>query len=299
VALDERELSGRRHQPALDHVRQLRSGGHHRRLEGDRPSTLHPKAIYLVEGGLFQVEALDFEGRKAYVRSVDCDYYTTAISYSKVTVLDHAAGQGDVAAHGDVHVVARVVGFKKIRFHTNENVGSGELDLPEHQMHTTAYWLSVPRGVMQALPYSRDEKRDGVVGLGFAMKHIATLLLMCDGRDVGLAFGQGDDAQGETGPVGGRTALPDQLGDEPRIYLYDAFPGGIGFSAPLHGMHGALLDGTRDLIAGCPCDHGCPTCVGPIGETGPHAKAAALAILQGLRPALQDGASGALEAVPF
>jgi DEAD/DEAH box helicase domain-containing protein len=243
------------------------------------PSTLHPKAIYLVEGRLFQVESLDFDGRKAYVRSVDCDYYTTAISYSKVTVLERATPEGEVPAHGDVHVSSRVVGFKKIKFYTNENVGSGELDLPEQQMHTTAYWLTVPETVMQALPWSKDDKRDGVIGLGFAMKSIAALMLMCDQRDLGLAFGQGDDAHGETRPTGGRTAMPEQLGDEPRIYLYDAFPGGIGFSAPLFAMHHDLLDRTRQLIAGCDCDHGCPTCVGPIGETGPRAKTVALALL--------------------
>jgi DEAD/DEAH box helicase domain-containing protein len=263
------------------------------------PTTLHPKAIYIVEGRLYQVESLDYDNRKAFVRDVDCDYYTTAISYSKVTVLDIAAGAGAVATHGDVHVSSRVVGFKKIKFYTNENVGSGELDLPEQQMHTTSYWLSVPRPTMQALPYSKDDKRDGIVGMGFAMKNVATLLLMCDGRDVGLAFGQGDDAEGETKPAGGRTAIPDSLGDEPRIYLYDAFPGGIGFSAPLHGMHGELLERTRELIAGCECDHGCPTCVGPIGETGPRAKTVALAILHQLgarqleghggRPALAEG----------
>jgi DEAD/DEAH box helicase domain-containing protein len=243
------------------------------------PSTLHPKAIYLVEGRLFQVESLDFDGRKAYVRSVDCDYYTTAISYSKVTVLERATPEGEVPAHGDVHVSSRVVGFKKIKFYTNENVGSGELDLPEQQMHTTAYWLTVPETVMQALAWSKDDKRDGVIGLGFAMKSIAALMLMCDQRDLGLAFGQGDDAHGETRPTGGRTAMPEQLGDEPRIYLYDAFPGGIGFSAPLFAMHHDLLDRTRQLIAGCDCDHGCPTCVGPIGETGPRAKTVALALL--------------------
>ncbi len=255
------------------------------------PSTLHPKAIYIVEGRLFQVESLDFDGRKAYVRSVDCDYYTTAITYSKVTVLERATPEAEVPAHGDVHVSSRVVGFKKIKFYTNENVGSGELDLPEHQMHTTAYWLTVPPAVMQALPYSKDDKRDGVVGLGFAMKSIAALLLMCDGRDLGLAFGQGDDAQGETRPTGGRTALPESLGDEPRIYLYDAFPGGIGFSAPLYGMHDDLLDRTRELIAGCDCDHGCPTCVGPVGETGPRAKSVALALLAalGAAAALPEG----------
>ena len=63
---------------------------------------------------------------------------------------------GDEArAHGEVHVSSRVVGFKKIKFYTNENVGSGDLDLPEQQMHTTAYWLTVPQPVMAALPVSR------------------------------------------------------------------------------------------------------------------------------------------------
>ena len=148
------------------------------------PPTLHEKAIYLLEGALYQVEKLDFEGRKAYVRRIDCDYYTDAITYTKVTVLEPFAtmpGAMFVAdapehdtrsghAHGEVHVSSRVVGFKKIKFYTNENVGSGELDLPEQQMHTTAYWLTIPREVMAALPYASDDRRDGVVGLSFAMR---------------------------------------------------------------------------------------------------------------------------------
>ena len=106
------------------------------------PSTLHEKAIYMVEGSLYQVEKLDFEGRKAYVREIDCDYYTDAITYNRVTVLD-TFSEPAVRSHGEVHVVSRVVGFKKIKFYTNENIGSGELDLPEQQMHTTSYWLTV------------------------------------------------------------------------------------------------------------------------------------------------------------
>jgi hypothetical protein len=80
----------------------------------------------------------------------------------------------------------------------------------------------------------------------------------------------------------------------------DAFPGGIGFSLPLHGMHGELLHRTRELIAGCECDHGCPTCVGPIGEAGPRAKTVALALLAALDvgAALPSGAP-ALDDVPF
>jgi DEAD/DEAH box helicase domain-containing protein len=151
------------------------------------PATLHPKAIYIVEGKLFQVERLDFEGRKAFVREIDCDYYTDAITYTKVTAIDTFAT--DVHRfHGEVHVVSRVVGFKKIKFYTNENVGSGELDLPEQQMHTTAYWLTIPANVMGVLPYASDDRRDGVVGLAFALKQVAQLLLMCDGHDIGISI---------------------------------------------------------------------------------------------------------------
>jgi len=275
------------------------------------PPTLHEKAIYIIEGTLYQVERLDFEGRKAYVRQIECDYYTDAITYTKVTVLEifeggsasHGTGarrdppnegvrrpgpadadeihaSADPAApgrsHGEVHVSSRVVGFKKIKFYTNENVGSGELDLPEQQMHTTAYWLTVPQSVMAALPFAPDDRRDGVVGLSFAMRQVAQLLLMCDRQDIGISIGSGD--QGDDTDLT-RTGQPATLSDEPRIFIYDNYPGGIGFSEPLFDMHDTLLARTRQLIAGCECQHGCPTCVGPVGNTGPLAKMVALRIL--------------------
>jgi DEAD/DEAH box helicase domain-containing protein len=270
------------------------------------PSTLHEKAIYIVEGQLFQVERLDFEGRKAFVRSVECDYYTDAITYTKVTILDtfasacgssdapraleedapHDAGGASLRSHGEVHVVSRVVGFKKIKFYTNENVGSGELDLPEQQMHTSSYWLTVPAAVMGKLPYAGDDKRDGVVGLAFAMRHVAQLLLMCDGHDIGLSVDGGSlDRSTRTGGAGG---VPEALAMEPNVFIYDNYPGGIGFSRPLYDMHGLLLERTRDLIAGCPCDSGCPSCVGPEGSTGPHAKQVASRILEGLLASMPD-----------
>jgi DEAD/DEAH box helicase domain-containing protein len=248
------------------------------------PPTLHEKAIYIIEGALYQVEKLDFEGRKAFVRQIDCDYYTDAITYTKVTVLETFAtsetsgvSRTSDAAHGDVHVSSRVVGFKKIKFYTNENVGSGELDLPEQQMHTTAYWLTVPPEVMTALPYTADDRRDGVVGLSFAMRQVAQLLLMCDRQDIGISIGSAE--QGEETDLN-RAGFPTKVSDQPRIFVYDNYPGGIGFSEPLFTMHGDLLARTRALIAGCGCAHGCPTCVGPIGNTGPLAKTVALRILE-------------------
>jgi DEAD/DEAH box helicase domain-containing protein len=294
------------------------------------PSTLHEKAIYLLEGELYQVEKLDFEGRKAYVRHIDCDYYTDAITYTKVTVLETfehgsappepprhaeidtasaAAGhehkdlpaevpvlpsgfgesspEGTLAdearGHGEVHVSSRVVGFKKIKFYTNENVGSGELDLPEQQMHTTSYWLTIPPEVMAALPYASDDRRDGVVGLSFAMRQVAQLLLMCDRQDIGVALGSGDEGD-DTAVT--RTGLPATVSNQPRIFIYDNYPGGIGFSQPLFGMHADLMARTRAMIAGCDCERGCPSCVGPVGDIGPLAKLVALRILDLLaRPA--------------
>jgi DEAD/DEAH box helicase domain-containing protein len=261
------------------------------------PSTLHPKAIYIVEGALYQVEKFDFENRKAFVREVDCDYYTDAIRHDRVTILDtfetgpvdggpdgtsaeadvqhRAAPNGAPRAHGEVHVVSRVVGFKKIKFYTNENVGSGELDLPEQQMHTTAYWFTVPAAVLGRLPYAPDDRRDGVVGLAFAMRQVAQLLLMCDRHDIGISIDTGEQIDPAS------RGAPDLAADSsPRIFVYDNYPGGIGFSRPLYRMHDELLDATRRLIAQCPCDNGCPGCVGPVGNTGPLAKVAALRILE-------------------
>jgi DEAD/DEAH box helicase domain-containing protein len=249
------------------------------------PATLHEKAIYMVEGTLYQVERLDFVGRKAFVRRIDCDYYTDAITYTKVTVLEtFAGGAADAAvegpagmpSHGEVHVSSRVVGFKKIKFYTNENVGSGELDLPEQEMHTTAYWLTVPAVVMGALPFASDDRRDGVVGLSFAMRQVAQLLLMCDRQDVGISIGGAEPVQIDADTRG---SVPATLADEPRIFIYDNYPGGIGFSEPLFLMHAELLARTQELIAGCECERGCPTCVGPVGNTGPLAKVVALRIL--------------------
>ena len=141
-------------------------------------------------------------------------------------------------------------------------------------MHTTAYWLTIPASTMARLPYASDDRRDGVLGLAYAIRQVAQLLLMCDGHDIGISIDTGEQVQ----PSDRR--LPDLAADKsPRIFIYDNYPGGIGFSEPLFRMHDELLTGTRRLIAECGCENGCPGCVGPIGNTGPLAKAAALRIL--------------------
>ena len=275
--------------------------------EVDFPSaltTLHEKAIYIQNGEQYHVERLDYDDRKAYVHRVDSDYYTDAISYTKITVLDtfESSGfglSGILASrnHGEVQVNTQVVGFKKIKFHTHENVGSGQLSLPEQEMHTTAWWLNLPQAMLDALPYAATEREDGVHALGNALEAMAILLVMCDARDLGLAVGEKSrshesEARSQNETRDETTLQPQRLAlgqgtkvkgpatfFEPNIYLYDMYPGGIGLSEPLYRMSAVLLENSRKLIESCPCLAGCPSCVGPVGEIGEKGKEVALAIL--------------------
>jgi DEAD/DEAH box helicase domain-containing protein len=281
--------------------------------EVDFPSaltTVHEKAIYLHGGQQYHVEHLDFKERKAYVKQVEVDYYTDAIRYTQVRVLEVADSQKQMPSglieehrqeclchwrsHGDVLVRSQVVGFKKIKFFTNENVGAGQLELPENEMHTTSYWITLERPLLESLPYTISERQSGMFGLLHALESVATLLLMCDARDLGTAIGERPPA-----PDGEETVVLSEARDlrasarnpwmtgekeffEPNLYLFDAYPGGIGFSEPLFRAHELLVHKTRELIRACPCEQGCPSCVGPAGDLAPRAKEAALAILDRL-----------------
>jgi DEAD/DEAH box helicase domain-containing protein len=274
---------------------------------------LHEKAIYIHGGQQYHVEHLDFKEHKAYVKQVDVDYYTDAIRYTQVRVLEASemaqapAASANSHSHGDVLVRSQVVGFKKIKFFTNENIGDGKLELPENEMHTTSYWITLERPLLESLPYSVSERQSGMFGLLHALASIATLLLMCDSRDLGTAIGErppAHDSHGQLvvtqhaaspqvrGADGAEEFTPSRLRDvsgsnpreffEPNLYIYDAYPGGIGFSEPLFRVHDLLIHKTRELISACACDEGCPSCVGPAGDLAPRAKEAALAILDRL-----------------
>ncbi|MDH3726609.1 MAG: DEAD/DEAH box helicase, partial [Myxococcales bacterium] len=157
---------------------------------------LHEQAIYQHEGGQYQVERLDFDNHKAFVRHVKPDYYTTAMTHSKVSVLEHDQGAtidlDEVrleAALGDVTVVEKVVGYKKIKYHTHENVGYGEVHLPEMQKHTTAFWLTFPEDFVQSQPEPRAVVVDALRGLSKAMHLVGAVGLMIDPRDLGRTLG--------------------------------------------------------------------------------------------------------------
>jgi DEAD/DEAH box helicase domain-containing protein len=249
-------------------------------------TTVHPKAIYMHGAQQYHVERLDFVQRKAYVKKVNVDYFTQAIRYTEIKKLE-ADAQSPVAGpaikgYGDVKVRAQVVGFKKIKFYTLENVGSGKLELPENEMHTTAYWMTLSRELIESLPFTISERQDGLFGLLFALESVASLLVMCDRMDLGAAIGEGMPGANASSDAWNGKVDSNMEYFEPTLYLYDAYPGGIGLSQPLYSMNALLIARTKDLIADCSCEKGCPSCVGPVGETGERAKEVALAILERL-----------------
>ena len=248
-------------------------------------TALHEKAIYLHEGQQYFVEKMDYKARRAYVKQVDSDYFTDAISYTKVKILETFENRmlsNSIKNHGEIHLTTQVVGFKKIKFYTLENVGAGDLELPEQEMHTTACWLTLPRALMDRLPYTQSARLGGIRGLAQALRQIAALFLMCDPHDLEVAIEENlKDTTGTPSqelPVGRRKLSLSAI-FEPNLFIYDNYPGGIGLSQPLYEMHEKVLAETARLIRSCPCEDGCPSCVGPKGEVGDLGKKVALEIL--------------------
>ncbi|MBM3463881.1 MAG: DUF1998 domain-containing protein, partial [Armatimonadetes bacterium] len=278
------------------------------------PTTVYQDAIYMCETEPYHVRHIDYEQRRVYVKKVEVDYYTEAITNTSVKILEVFETQRAVE-HGDVHVAWRVSGFKKLKFHTRENVGYGEVNLPDQEMHTTSYWFTIAPSLLRSLPFTRAEILDGVAGLAYVLHHVAPLHLMCDVGDLqhcvgdrgGRWFvggnrdhrGRLELAPGEAQPdaffeQGMRTTTPaaqrareaDALERmevfEPTVFLYDNYPGGIGFSATLYDLHATLVAHARDILQACGCEEGCPSCVGPIVEMGRRAKEVARVLADSL-----------------
>jgi DEAD/DEAH box helicase domain-containing protein len=250
---------------------------------------VHEQAIYQHDGECWQVEKFDYENHKAFVRKVKPDYWTDAMTYTTVSVLEEF-GTGPAAVidprpanapdpwptgWGEVSVVEKVVGYKKIKFYTHENAGYGDVRLPEMQMHTTAFWLTVPESVCAQIPQGRAAAIDGLRGAGIALETVATLALMCDPRDLGCTLGDtalGEEGAGNEGrgedeaapvPIPRKVRGGPAPGYSPTLFLYEHTPGGIGLAERIFEQREVLIARALRLVEGCPCECGCPACVGP------------------------------------
>ncbi len=220
------------------------------------------------------------------MRKVKPDYYTTAMKHVKVTVLEEDSGavlplaKPLSAGAGEISVIVKIVGYKKIKFHTHENVGYGDVHLPEMQMHTSAFWLTFPEAVIQGFGMHARVPRpiiiDALRGLLNAMHVVGAMGLMVDPRDLGRTLGDQSDPDGS--PSSGST------GFDPTLFLYDNIPNGVGLAPRLFDERDALLRRARTSIQACECEGGCPACIGPtaghVGEVDhPRRKALVLSLL--------------------
>ncbi|HEV2141796.1 MAG TPA: Zn-binding domain-containing protein, partial [Candidatus Dormibacteraeota bacterium] len=212
------------------------------------PVLLHEEAVYLHEGAQFHVDRLDWDEKKAYVRPVAVDYYTDALASVTVQVLDTFDGpDGDAItrSHGEVKITSLASMFKKIRFHTHENIGAGPIHLPEQTLHTTGYWVTVDEALWRSL--GRETLEAGLQGIAHSLRHVASLRLMCDPRDLGS--------------VAEVRSITTQL---PTVTVFEVYPGGVGDARRMYELHRELLDDAAQLVRDCPCDAGCPSCIGPL-----------------------------------
>ena len=237
---------------------------------------LHEQAIYQHANEQWQVERLDYDNRKAFVRKVVPDYYTDATTHLKIAPLEVIAKSAPPwapraqveCAHGEVSIVEKVVGFKKIRYHTHDNVGFGEIFLPEMQMHTTSAWWTLLPGLVNELTATSGHGRaawvDALRGLGHAVHVVAAMGLMVDPRDLGHSVEDGAQAHGEMPAQG--AAAPFM----PTLYLYDRMPGGVGLAERAFEQQATLWRQSLALLSRCGCTHGCPACVGPGNTDAPN-----------------------------
>ncbi len=251
------------------------------------PMLLHPHAIYLHGGQQYEVKRLDYTERKAYVQQVSVEYYTDALDYTRVRVLEpfeEDARPPVLSRYGDVLVTRKVVGFKKVRMTTFENVGFGRVHLPEDEMHTTAFWLTLEPPVFQPLGLDRRDLELGLWGLLHLFRSLAPLFLMCDPGDLGVHLGteRGTWATEPSNPLPRPSdESPEGAASpefQPTLYVYETFPGGTGLAEGFFEQRARILQASLDRLRSCGCERGCPSCVGP-AQFG-HRKRSARLILE-------------------
>ncbi len=226
------------------------------------PMLIHPEAIYIHLGDQYQVMKLDWEGKKAYVKEDKVDYYTDAETKADLKVLETIQDEGPLN-WGEVSITNVTVLFKKIKFDTHENVGSGKLSLPEIEMHTTAFWYQFTEDIGEQLGFGHENLGASLRGLANVLGIVAPLWLMCDPRDIRSI-----------------SQVKSSFTEQPTIYIYESAPGGVGYANKLFRIAPEVFRAAGHLIKECSCKSGCPACVGPEIEVGPDGKKNVLKLLE-------------------
>ncbi|MFD7576994.1 DEAD/DEAH box helicase [Kitasatospora sp. NPDC059817] len=254
-------------------------------------TTVHTGAVHLHQGRTFLVRELDLENSVALVEPADPPYTTAARDITSISVLDTDTtvpwGEGRLS-FGSVEVVNQVVGYLRKRISTGEIMGESKLDLPPRTLRTRAVWWSVTEDQLLDADFPLDQLPGAAHAAEHASIGLLPLFATCDRWDIG----------GVSVPLHPDTELP-------TVFVYDGHPGGAGFAE--RGFQRAVewLTATREAIASCECERGCPSCVqSPKCGNGnePLDKAAAVQLLDvllaGAPTTAGSGTAGARTADP-
>ncbi len=228
------------------------------------PVEVYQNAIYLHQSQQYTIDSLDLEDRKAYARPVEVDYYTDAEMKVDLRVIDVFESRPVAEALrccGELSVTWLPTIYKKIKFGTHENVGWGEIHLPEQTMHTTGYWIEFPEIIGEGVGLGPEALGEALNALANVLRQVAPVQVLCDPTDIRAT-----------------AMLRAPMTGLPTVFLYESYPGGVGFSEKLFHHHQRILEAAISLLAGCHCAEGCPSCVGPALEIGRHGKTGALAL---------------------
>ena len=232
------------------------------------PEMVHDDAIYIHSSIQYHVDKLDWEEKKVYVHRVNSDHYTDAITKTDLKVLDilqegEAGEYGYNKFFGEVAVNRVTTGYKKIKFHTHENIGIGKVYLPEQEMQTNALWWEFPDEIFGDSFFKESVIGEGLNGLAYTLRNLIPLYIMCDISDISVV------------PM-----VRAPFSKLPTIYVYDKYQGGIGLTKKLFSIDRMALKAVYDHLRGCSCSNGCPSCSGPTMEAGEYSKSSALKILE-------------------
>jgi DEAD/DEAH box helicase domain-containing protein len=207
---------------------------------------IYPEAIYLHEGASYFVKDLDLEMKAATVETTDVDYYTQPVLDNSIVVMnesDKKEWRSETVCAGDAEVSWQTVAFKKVRFYTLENVGYKKLDLPRLKINTRAMWLIPSSGTLDVLRSSNMNPIEGMAGVRNLLITVLPVHCMCDKTDVGGVIDSSNTGS-------------------PSLFIYDRYPGGMGFSEKAYSALEEVLAACLTLVSECDCAYGCPSCVG-------------------------------------
>jgi len=219
---------------------------------------LHDDAVYIHGAQQYHVDRLDWDRREAHVQPVTVEYYTDAQRKSELKTLTAEDNRkfsfGDLAL-GEVGLVSKVTVFKKIKLGTHENVGAGRVHLPEMEMHTTSFWWELPPDLVTAMGGAELDLGDALKGLAHLLGRVAPVFIMADPADLHAT-----------------AMIRSPFTGLPTLYMYDAFPGGVGYANRIYEQFEEICLAARRHLEQCPCEKGCPSCVGPAVESGTTAR---------------------------